>query len=323
MAIASECALNRILAATLTLAIWTTLTASAKSTPRSDAEACYGASGTAAITACSRAIASGAFDKSVAALLLVHRAKAWTSFKGQEDNAILDYNQAIANDPRLAEAYHGRGNVHRSRGDFVTAIADYDKAIGIDPNFVYAYIGRALAYRAGSDIERAIADFNQALRLSPGLAFVYFHRGNAYEAKGAHRQAVADYDQAIRQNPKLTVALYGRGIARLNQGDAGGNADLQAAKAIKANIAEEFAGSGGSAAAARVPPPVAPPPAVAGPAPLAPATLAPATNCAAAETHWKSAEEIRTVTVYQDHLARFPNCDFATLAAARIQALKK
>lgn len=45
--------------------------------------------------------------------------------------------------------------------------------------------------------------------------------------------------------------------------------------------------------------------------------------CARAEMHWKSAEEIRTLAVYEDHLARFPNCEFATLALARIKALKK
>ena len=36
-----------------------------------------------------------------------------------------------------------------------------------------------------------------------------------------------------------------------------------------------------------------------------------------------SAEEIKTVAVYEDHLARFPNCEFAVLATARIQSLKK
>jgi hypothetical protein len=50
---------------------------------------------------------------------------------------------------------------------------------------------------------------------------------------------------------------------------------------------------------------------------------APAADCTRAETHWKSAEEIKTLAAYQDHLARFPNCDFAALAAARIEALKK
>lgn len=46
-------------------------------------------------------------------------------------------------------------------------------------------------------------------------------------------------------------------------------------------------------------------------------------DCTQAETHWKSAEEIRTIPVYEDHLARFGQCAFATLAKARIEALRK
>ena len=53
------------------------------------------------------------------------------------------------------------------------------------------------------------------------------------------------------------------------------------------------------------------------------AGTAPAADCARAETHWKSAEEIKTVAVYEDHLARFPNCEFSALASARIQSLKR
>jgi C-terminal processing protease CtpA/Prc len=52
-------------------------------------------------------------------------------------------------------------------------------------------------------------------------------------------------------------------------------------------------------------------------------TPASAADCSRAETHWKSAEEIDTLAAYQDHLARFPNCEFATLAAERIKALMK
>ena len=44
-------------------------------------------------------------------------------------------------------------------------------------------------------------------------------------------------------------------------------------------------------------------------------------DCAQAEAHWKSVEDIKTVAAYEDHLARFPNCAFATLARARIAAL--
>jgi hypothetical protein len=73
------------------------------------------------------------------------------------------------------------------------------------------------------------------------------------------------------------------------------------------------------------PAPSAPAPAVAVTAPPAAAAPAPppATDCSLAETHWKSVESIGTLAAYSDHLARFPNCVFSTLAAARIEALKK
>jgi hypothetical protein len=43
--------------------------------------------------------------------------------------------------------------------------------------------------------------------------------------------------------------------------------------------------------------------------------------CAAASDHWKSAEAINTKAAYEDHLARFPTCSFASLARTRIAAL--
>jgi TPR repeat protein len=44
--------------------------------------------------------------------------------------------------------------------------------------------------------------------------------------------------------------------------------------------------------------------------------------CVAAADHWKSAETIATLAVFEDHLARFPTCAFAGLAKARIESLK-
>ena len=43
-------------------------------------------------------------------------------------------------------------------------------------------------------------------------------------------------------DPRLAGSLYGRGIAKLRKGDrSGGTYDINAAKQIKADIAEEFA----------------------------------------------------------------------------------
>jgi hypothetical protein len=46
----------------------------------------------------------------------------------------------------------------------------------------------------------------------------------------------------LRVNPKEASSLYGRGVAKLKKGDSNaGNSDIAAAKAIQADIAEEFA----------------------------------------------------------------------------------
>jgi len=56
---------------------------------------------------------------------------------------------------------------------------------------------------------------------------------------------------------------------------------------------------------------------------VAPTTSLPANNpCAAAESHWHSAEAIGTVSAFEDHVAKFPNCWFIDLAKARIEKLK-
>lgn len=46
-------------------------------------------------------------------------------------------------------------------------------------------------------------------------------------------------------------------------------------------------------------------------------------TCTSAELHWKAVEDMKTIALYEDHLKRFPNCAFATLAAARIEQLRK
>ena len=43
-----------------------------------------------------------------------------------------------------------------------------------------------------------------------------------------------------------------------------------------------------------------------------PAPTPPVDPCAAASDHWKSAEAINTKAAYEDHLARFPTCSFAS-----------
>ena len=67
-------------------------------------------------------------------------------------------------------------------------------------------------------------------------------RGLAYLKLEQYENAIADYDAALRISPRLPQSLNGRGIAKYKKGDAvGGDADIEAAKSIRADITEEFA----------------------------------------------------------------------------------
>ena len=59
---------------------------------------------------------------------------------------------------------------------------------------------------------------------------------------GDYDKAISDYDDSLKLSPKNAWSLYGRGMAKRKKGDtAGSQADLAAAKALRADIAEEFA----------------------------------------------------------------------------------
>ena len=90
-------------------------------------------------------------------------------------------------------------------------------------------------------LKQALADCNEALRLMPGNAATHDSRAFIFLKMTHYDAAVSDYDAALQVDPKLAFALYGRGLARLRNEDPAGEADIAAAKALQADIAEEYA----------------------------------------------------------------------------------
>jgi tetratricopeptide (TPR) repeat protein len=149
---------------------------------------------------------------------------AWAAFVGAAASvmAISVFSRRVH-----ARVYNARGVVYYSRKDYDRAIADSDQAIQLDPKFGHAYSDRGRAYCDKEDYDRAIADYDQAIQLDPKCARAYV------------------YDAAVNQNAKDADSLFGRGMAKLKSGDSeGGNADIAAAKAIEADIADMFEGYG-------------------------------------------------------------------------------
>jgi tetratricopeptide (TPR) repeat protein len=103
--------------------------------------------------------------------------------KGQHDEAIADYDRALALNPKYAAALINRANAYRGKGRDDQAIADLDRAIAMEPKNFLAHFARALTYQ-----DKALSDFD-----------AYVNEGN-YEDL-----AIQDDDEAIRLNPRVEL----------------------------------------------------------------------------------------------------------------------
>lgn len=166
--------------------------------------------------------------------------------KGDDDRAIQDYSKAIQLAPKWMWPWNDLAHIFHKRHQWDLAIQGYTRVIQLAPESPMGYNGRCYNRAlAGKELTQALSDCNEALRLDPNFSNALNSRGLLQLKLGAFDRAIADYDAALKQNTKDADSLYGRGIARLKSGDAaGGNADVTAAKAIQADIAEVYVGYG-------------------------------------------------------------------------------
>ena len=68
-----------------------------------------------------------------------------------------------------------------TKGQLDEAIAEYKQAITLDPKFALAHYNLGIALRAKGQVEAAIAEFKQAIRLDPKLALAHNNLGNALQ----------------------------------------------------------------------------------------------------------------------------------------------
>jgi tetratricopeptide (TPR) repeat protein len=160
--------------------------------------------------------------------------------KGEYDRAIQDYEQSIRLKPS-PQAYFNRGNAQLGASRYATAIDDYNQAIRLQSDFGPAFDNRCWARAVLGLLKQALADCNEALRLMPNNIGTLDSRAFIFLKTMQLDAAVSDYDAALRTDPKLAFALYGRGLAKLKNEDATGEVDISAAKALQADIADEYA----------------------------------------------------------------------------------
>ncbi len=151
--------------------------------------------------------------------------------RGDYQQAITNFDEAIRLGPEDAQAYNIRGNAWDEMGVFERALADYDEAIRIDPNSPAVFHDRAILWQRKGDLDKALVDFDRAIRFTFSDANIYCDRGLVWYEKGRHERAIADFNQAIKLDPNVAAACINRGLILHRNGEF--NVELADGKAIR------------------------------------------------------------------------------------------
>lgn len=93
------------------------------------------------------------------------------------------YTEAIRIDPRFGPAYSRRGQVRLARGATEEAIIDFNGALALDDTAAEAWWWRGDAHAVAGRLDEAIADYGKALALRPDLARARYNREVALRRK--------------------------------------------------------------------------------------------------------------------------------------------
>ena len=125
--------------------------------------------------------------------LVSYRIGYYYQFKGDQQQAIAKFTEAIEVLPNYAYAFAARGDSYALIGEFQAAIDDYTVAIGIYPDYVSALKTRGIAYAAIGEYELALADFDNAITQMPTYADAYRAASDVYTLRGDTDEAVKYY----------------------------------------------------------------------------------------------------------------------------------
>ncbi len=132
---------------------------------------------------------------------------------GQYQQAVNQYEQAIALNDSNAEAHWGKCYSLNQLGQFGNAVAACDQAIALDPTDPDALWSKGFALDQQQRHGEALALYERAIELRPNFAEAWSNKGSALLFLSRPAEAVQAFDRAITLDPNLPEAWNNRGVA--------------------------------------------------------------------------------------------------------------
>ena len=131
---------------------------------------------------------------------------------GQEDQALICYDEALQLAPQFTHAWNNKGASLKKAGRYAEALDCFDEAIRIDPRFPLAWGNKGDCLNSLNKFSEALSCLDRALRLDSKSAGLWLNKGNIFLGLGRMDEASQCFENALRLNPNYAAAWYRQGL---------------------------------------------------------------------------------------------------------------
>ena len=127
--------------------------------------------------------------------------------------AIAEIEKAIELRPASAAAHHTLGLAYGRFAEPEPARSAFQKAIGLDPNFAAAHVSLALILVQLKESSSALSHLDQAIRIQPN-AYAQLVKGRILMELDRPAEAAAAFERAVKTEPGNAAAFLDLGLAQ-------------------------------------------------------------------------------------------------------------
>ena len=159
--------------------------------------------------------------------------------RGRIDEAITQFQETVRLAPAYPLAHYNLGNTLLEKGRIDEAIRQYQEVIRLLPNYVEPYNNLGLALARKGQTDEAITQYREALRLQPDDPDIHFNLGAVLARRGQLDEAIRHYQETLRRQPDRAEVHNNLGAAFQQQGHTGeAIREFQEALRLKPDYAE-------------------------------------------------------------------------------------